>query len=244
LDISIVALIASIVSICLAFFAVWQANHHRDKSDKLNRDTTEKLARIEAFATSTKEDAFAEIRRWGDFARAGGKAMEEAEKAKEEEIRKLKEEIQAITSAEINKALQTIESKLGSSAEASTISEIKKQFDELKKEIGKIQDRSLVQIKKLDIEQKFKYVWVKLKTQQKALLIKASHNPHITEEDLAMAGMSGGTRLHNYLQWFIAEDVLDNFSIVTPGLRYRLELSRDFREFLSRTGVQPLSEPK
>ena len=232
LDISIVALIAGVFSIGLAIVAIWQANHHRDQSDRLNRDTTEKLSRIEAFATSTKEDAFKELEKWGDFARAGGKASYEAEKAKEEELRKLKDEIRATTSTEINKVLQTVESKFSSSSQTSTISDIKKEFEELKKQIGKIQDRSLVQIKRLDIEQKFKYVWTKLKTQQKALLIKASDDPHITEEDLAMAGMSGGLRLDNYLKWFIAEGVIDNFLIVTPGLRYQLELSREFREFL------------
>ena len=138
-----VALIASIFSIALAILAIWQANHHRDQSDKLNRDTTEKLARIEAFATSIKEDAFGEIKRYGDFWRAGGKGSEEIEKAKEDELRKLKDEIRATTSTEINKVLQTVESKLSSSAAASTISDIRKEFEELKKEIAKIQDKAV-----------------------------------------------------------------------------------------------------
>ena len=140
-----VALIVGIVSIGLAIVAIWLAIHHKDQSDKLNRDTTEKLARIEAFATSTKEDAFKELERWGDFARAGGKAMEEAEKAKEEEIKKLKEEIETTTSAQINKVLQTVEGKLNSSTQTSTISEIKKEFEELKKGIGEIQDNAVVE---------------------------------------------------------------------------------------------------
>jgi ribosomal protein S20 len=189
LDISIVALIVGIVSICLAFFAIWQANHHRDQSDKLNRDTTEKLARIEAFATSTKEDAFAEVRRWGEFARAGGKGFEEAEKAKEEEIKKLKEEIQTTTSAEINKVLQTVESKLNSSTQASTISEIKQEFEELKKEIGKIQDKAVVNTNKADKRSRIRTILANVSPSAKAMLRAIAQNPGWTKiEDLQQLG--------------------------------------------------------
>jgi len=190
----IVALIASIVSIVLAFFAIWQANHHRDQSDKLNRDTTEKLARIEAFATSTKEDAFKELERWGDFARAGGKASEEAEKAKEEEMKKLKDEIQASTSAEISKVLQTVESKLSSTTETSTISEIKTQFEELKKEIGRIQAKGLGKVKRLESEEKFKASWLSFPIEKRELLVKlfkGSDHLRVSEDELAKYGIHG-----------------------------------------------------
>jgi polyhydroxyalkanoate synthesis regulator phasin len=187
LDISIVALIASIVSICLAFFAIWQANHHRDQSDKLNRDTTEKLARIETFATSIKEDAFGEIKRYGDFWRAGGKISEEAEKAKEEKLTKLKDEIQGLTQAEINKVLQTVESKLSLSTQASAISEIKEEFEELKKQIGKIQEKGLADAKRLERENELKNFLQSLGVRERKLinaLAKQSSNVLIINNDM------------------------------------------------------------
>jgi len=150
--VEVIALIAAIVSIILAGFAIWQANHHRDQSDKLNRDTTEKLARIEAFATSTKEDAFEEIRRWGDFARAGGKVVEEAQKAKEEAVKNIKDEIEASITEQINRALQAVESKIGSSAGAPALNAIKREFEELKNEMRKIQDRAVAGVE--DAEKK------------------------------------------------------------------------------------------
>jgi alanyl-tRNA synthetase len=186
--VEVVALIASIVSIALAFFAIWQANHHRDQSDKLNRDTTEKLARIEAFATSTKEDAFAEIRKWGDFARAGGKASEEVEKVKEEELRKLKDELQSTTSAEINKVLQTIEAKLSSSTQASTISEIKKEFEELKKEISKIQEKAVVETAEAEKRRRISTVLAKATPSDKAILRAMAQNQWTKLRDLVKSG--------------------------------------------------------
>jgi hypothetical protein len=194
-----VALIASIVSIFLAFFAIWQANHHRDQSDKLNRDTTEKLARIEAFATSIKEDAFGEIKRYGDFWRAGGKVSEEVEKAKEGEIRRLKDEIQATTSAEINKVLQTVESKLSSSTEASTISEIKKEFADLKEDIVKIQEEGLREIERLKNEKKlctigYRYQWNKETCLKKRPRIRRFHLRTLKERD-SQGGSNFGTSL-------------------------------------------------
>jgi len=133
-----VALIASVFSIGLAIVAIWLAIHHKDQSDKLNRDTAEKLARIEAFATSIKEDAFGEIKRYGDFWRAGGKAWEEAEKAKEKELRKLKDEIQMVGN------------KLSSLKEAPDISEIKKEFERLKLELRESQGRLSEGIRSLE----------------------------------------------------------------------------------------------
>lgn len=173
----VVALIASIVTIVLAGFAIWQANHHRDQSDKLNRDTTEKLARIEAFATSTKEDAFAEIKRWGDFARAGGKALEEAEKAKEEEMSRLKDEIQTNTAAEISKVLQTVESKLSSSAQSQSMAEIKSQFDKLEKEIAKIQDDAVASIMDAEKRSRIATLLAQLSPTEKGVLRKIADNP-------------------------------------------------------------------
>lgn len=189
MDINTVALITSIVSIVLAFFAIWQANHHRDESDKLNRDTTEKLVRIEAFATSTKEDAFKELEKWGDFARTGGKASEEAEKAKEQEMRKLKEEIQTATSAEINKVLQTVEKKLGSSTETSTISIIKKEFEELKKGIEKIQEKTVVDTNKAEKRSRILALVANVTPSELAILKAMAHNPGWTRiEDLKKSG--------------------------------------------------------
>lgn len=231
MDISIVALIASVVSICLAFFAIWQANHHRDKSDKLNRDTTEKLARIEGFATSTKEDAFAEIKRWGDFARAGGKASEEAENAKEEEMRKLKDEIQATTSAEINKVLQTVEAKLSSSGETSTISEIKKEFEDLKEDIVKIQEKGLKEIERLKSEKKLMRYWPSLPREQKNLLAKAAKNPHLCAKDLERAGMRMGSELFNFISRVLDQGFIREFYRQADDL-YIMTVTPMFREFL------------
>jgi hypothetical protein len=234
LDISIVALIASIVSICLAFFAIWQANHHRDQSDRLNRDTTEKLSRIEAFATSTKEDAFAEIKRWGDFARAGGKASEEAEKAKEQEMKKLKEEIQATTSAEINKVLRSVENKLSSSGENASLVEIKKQFNELKTEIGKIQESSLEQIKRLDFEAKFKRLFVASPSKYKKLLKRLANNPHITVEKLNQLGITKPSEFYPIVSHWFREGVLFDFAEPSEDdAEYLMALTREFKQFLN-----------
>jgi hypothetical protein len=226
-----VALIASIVSIILAFFAIWQANHHRDQSDRLNRDTTEKLARIEAFTTSTKEDAFKELERWGDFARAGGKASEEVEKAKEDELRKLKDEIQSMTQTEINKVLQTVENKISSSTGTSTISEIKKEFEELKKEIGKIQEKGLGQIKRLEIQKKFNSFWLSLTETQRDLLTKAVIQPNISSFELERVGISPGISFIDFVERLRQEDVLDWVVRTDPGW-YLIRLTPAFREFL------------
>jgi hypothetical protein len=227
----IVALIASIVSICLAFFAIWQANHHRDQSDKLNRDTTEKLARIEAFATSTKEDAFKELERWGDFARAGGKVSEEAEKAKEEEMKKLKTEIQATTSAEISKVLQTVESKLTSSTQASAIIEIRKEFEQLKKEIGNIQEKGLGQIERLKIQEKFNPFWLSLSEKQRNLLEKAATHERISSVELETVAMSTGIPFMQFVERLRREDVIDFIMRTEPG-QYIMRLTPTFRKFL------------
>ena len=232
MDISIVALIASIVSICLAFFAIWQANHHRDKSDKLNRDTTEKLARIEAFATSTKEDAFKELERWGNFARAGGKALEEAEKAKEEEMRKLKNEIQSTTAREINKVLQTVESKLSSSTQASAITEIKRQFEELKKEIATIQEKGLGEVKRIESQEKFKHFWRSLPVSQRNLLVKAVKDSIISDDELKEAGMSGYDEVVRFVLRLADEGVLSGFGRTLSDTGYQVKLQPEFRQFL------------
>ncbi len=228
----IVALIASIVAIFLAFFAIWQANHHRDQSDKLNRDTTEKLARIEAFATSTKEDAFKELERWGDFARSGGKASEEVEKAKEEEIRKLKDEMQATTSAEINKVLETVESKLKSFTQPSTISEIKKEFEELKKQLEKIQLDGLGEIKKQEIEKKFWLFWLVLPLERQELLVKAMKDPIISKEAWERAGFTNRIEVTLFGYRLIHEGIVAEALWIEPGVRYQIKLTPSFRQFL------------
>jgi len=227
-----VALIASIVSIVLAFFAIWQANHHRDQSDKLNRDTTEKLSRIEAFATSTKEDAFAEIRRWGDFARAGGKGSEEAEKAKEDELRKLKDEIRATTSTEINKVLKTVESKLSSSTESSTISEIKKEFEELKKEVTRIQEKGLGEVKRIENEEKFKRFWHSLAVKQKDLLVKAVKDPFISDDELKEAGIAVYDELLRFVRQLFSAGAISGIWRTESNTGYQLRLKPEFRQFL------------
>lgn len=235
MDINIVALIASIVSIVLAFFAIWQANHHRDQSDKLNRDTTEKLARIEAFATSTKEDAFAEIRRWGDFARAGGKAFEEAEKAKEEEIRKLKDAIQATTSAEINKVLQTVENKLSSSTESSTIAEIKNEFDDLKKEISKIQEKAVADIKQTEKMPKIFYVLGLASPQEIDILKAIAHNPDWTKlRNLEELGYESD-QINRSLVIVRSQGLLkERINKHDRALRKEVKLDEDLKEVLLR----------
>lgn len=227
-----VALIASFVSIGLAFFAIWQANHHRDQSDKLNRDTTEKLARIEAFATSIKEDAFGEIKRYGDFWRAGGKASEEIEKAKEEELRKLKEEIQTATSAEIKKLQQTMEGKLSSVTESSAIHELEKQFEELKKGIARIQDKSLGEVKRIESEEKFKRLWHSLTGKQKDLLVKAAKDYIISDDELKEAGITVHHELVSFVeQLYSASAVSDVWRESDIG-GYQLRLRPEFKQFL------------
>ena len=232
MDISIVALIASIVSICLAFFAIWQANHHRDKSDKLNRDTTEKLARIETFATSIREDAFGEIKRYGDFWRAGGKASEEAEKAKEEELRKLKDELRATTSEQINKVLETVESRLSSSTESSATSEIRKEFEELKKEMGKIQEKGLVKIRRVGFERRFRPFWDSLSDGQKKLLVKFAKEPEISRRELEEAGITR-LGLKQVLNMLHQQGILLSFDELIPDEEYRIDLTAEFEEFLT-----------
>jgi hypothetical protein len=227
-----VALIASFVSIGLAFFAIWQANHHRDQSDKLNRDTTEKLTRIEVFATSIKEDAFGEIKRYGDFWRAGGKVSEEAEKAKEEEIKKLKDEIQATTSAEINKVLQTVESKLSSSTQASTISEIKKEFEELKKEVTRIQEKGLGEVKRIENEEKFKRFWHSLAVKQKDLLVKAVKNPFISDDEIKEAGISGYDEFGRFVRALFSAGAVSAIFRNESNTGYQMKLRPEFRQFL------------
>jgi hypothetical protein len=221
-----VALIASFVSIALAFIAIWLAIHHKDQSDRLNRDTTEKLARIEAFATSIKEDAFGEIKRYGDFWRAGGKVSEEAEKAKEEEIKKLKDELRASTSEQINKVLQTVESKLSSSTESSAIAEIKKEFGDLKKEIGRIQEKGLGEVKRIESEEKFKRFWHSLAVKQRDLLVKASKHQDISAVELQEAGISPKALFN--------EDVLSKFwaNRIKSGPAFHIELTSEFIQFL------------
>jgi polyhydroxyalkanoate synthesis regulator phasin len=186
--VEIVALIAGIVSIVLAGFAIWQANHHRDQSDKLNRDTTEKLARIEAFATSTKEDAFEEIRRWGDFARAGGKAFEEAQKAKDEAVKNIKDEIEASTTEQINRALQAVESKISSSAGASAVEAIKREFEELKKEIRKIQDRAVAGVENAEKKRAISGLLGTLSVEEKAVLREIARFDSAREIGLILGG--------------------------------------------------------
>jgi polyhydroxyalkanoate synthesis regulator phasin len=241
LDINTVALIASIVSICLAFFAIWQANHHRDQSDKLNRDTTEKLARIEAFATSIKEDAFGEIKRYGDFWRAGGKASEEVKKAKEEEMKKLKEEIHATTSTEINKVLQTIESKLSSSTQASAISEIKEKFEELKKQIGKIQEKGLekglADAKRLERENEFKDFLQSLGEKERELvnaLARETSNILIIDNDMFdKLGVSTiSDKRINFLSCFARPGIIESFGYDYFNKRAKIIFDSEFAQFI------------
>ena len=232
-----VALITSFVSIALAFFAIWQANHHRDQSDKLNRDTTEKLARIEAFATLTKEDAFAEIKRWGDFARAGGKASEEVEKVREEELRKLKEEMQATTSAEINKVLQTIENKLRTSIQPSAISDVKKEFEELKKEIGKIQEKGLADAKRLEREKEFKNFLQSLGERERELvnaLAKETSNILIIDNEMFdKLGVSTiSDKRINFLNCFSRPGIIESFGYEHFNKRAKIIFDPEFAQFI------------
>ena len=117
----IAALVASAVAVILGFFAVWQAEHHREISDKLNRETMAKLASIEVSTASTEEYAF---RIWGEI-----------EKAKGEEMKKLKDEMHASISAEFDKNPK---------------SETGKQFNELERAILKILDKAIVEAEKVD----------------------------------------------------------------------------------------------
>jgi hypothetical protein len=137
-----VSLIASIVAIILAFFAIWQANEYKKQSDKLNRDTTEKLARIEAFATMTKEDAFSELSKWNELARKGFIIFEEF---KEEKLNQLIQELHDRTAREIDKVWGLVEKKLKESLSKtvtkSTLDDIKSEFEELRIEIAKIQGK-------------------------------------------------------------------------------------------------------
>jgi len=230
-----VALIASLFSIALAIVALWQANHHRDQSDKLNRDTTEKLARIEASATSIKEDAFGEIKKYGDFWRAGGKASEEAEKAKEEELKKLKEEIQTTTSAEINKVLKTVESKLSSSTQASTISEIKKEFEELKKEVTRIQEKGLGEVTRLESEEAFKAFWLSLPIEKRkwfVKLFKGSEHLHVSKDELAKLGIFYPWQLEEFLAPLFRSRFPVGLSSNLDGSYDIIIPSREFVEFM------------
>jgi len=232
-----VSFILSIVAIILAFFAIWQANHHRDQSDKLNRDTTEKLARIEASATSTKEDAFAEIRRWGDFARAGAKASEEVEKVKEEELKKLKEELRNMASDQINKVLQTVEGRLSATAETSDISEIRKEFEELKREIAKIQEKGLGEARKLDLKRKFSDYWSVLTEPERDFLRRLSVTQIISPQALDKVGLSSEDEIDFFLHELDKHDVITGVGFIKSAFedkitKYLLQLTPEFEEFL------------
>lgn|GEM_PF-1393125 len=161
-----IALIAAIVSIILAGFAIWQANHQRDQSDKLNRDTTEKLARIEACATSTEEDAFAELKETYGWLRAGGKVAKGLEQAKENEVSRIK----TIAQEEINKVLEEVEDKLRTSGQDKTISDIEREFQQLKREIGQIQDKTVVGVQKAEKKSKVLGLLGALSVEEKAVL--------------------------------------------------------------------------
>ena len=145
--INYITLLVGITSIVLAIIAIWLVIAFKKQSDDINRDTTGKLARIEAFAKMTKEDAFIELSKWGDFARTGGKLSEEVEKIKEKELEKLKDELRNSTSQQINKLLQTVESRLNVSAKASDIAKIRNEFKDLKKDISEIQDKAVSSVK-------------------------------------------------------------------------------------------------
>jgi len=231
-DISIVALIASVFSIGLAIVAIWQANHHRDQSDKLNRDTTEKLARIEAFATSVKEDAFGEIKRYGDFWRAGGKVSEEAEKVTERELRKLKDELQATTSNRLDKVLQTVESKLNFSAGNTFISEIRKEFEELKEKLAEIQEKGLGEIKRLEIEKKFKPLWLSLSREQRDLLVKAAKEQDISHEELKRAGISSPVESIKFLWRLFQGGVVFQIGRGKSNKGLEITTTTEFEEFV------------
>jgi len=230
--VEVVALIVGIVSICLAFFAIWQANHHRDQSDKLNRDTTEKLARIEAFATSTKEDAFDELKKWSEFARTGGKALEEAEKATERELRKLKDELQTTTADQLNKVLETVESKLNTLGQPSFISEIRTQFENLKEEIAKTQEKGLAQIRRLEIERKFVPLWLSLSEEQRELLVKVAKGQKISHDDLETAGVAKPGDLAKFVWRLFKGGMPFQIAFSKPHGKFEVSSSPEFDEFL------------
>jgi len=226
-----VSLIASVVAIILAFFAIWQAHEHKKESDKLNRDTTEKLSKIEAFATMTRDDAFAEIKRWGDFARAGGKDVEEAEKAKKEELKKLKIELEKTTAEQINKVLKSVEDSVSSSSTTTAITEIRKEFEELKNEIGKIQEKGLGEVKRLDVKEKFNRLWHSLTMKQKKLLVKISNNPDVSQQDLELAGLSRDSMLFAFFNDLRGIGAL-RAAYSVDGTNFCILLTDDFKEFV------------
>ena len=169
-----ISLIANILAIILAILAIWLAIEHKKQSDRLNKDTTEKLARIEAFATMTKEDAFRELGKWGDAAREGRILGGGEGKETKETLEKLKKELQETTRKEIDEKIALAEKKIEQSVadvtKVSTIAEMKKEFQTLKEEMSKIQQRSA--IKAIDLEKRIRLEELKkrLSPEQKEIL--------------------------------------------------------------------------
>ena len=115
--------------------------------------------------------------------------MEEAERAKEEEVKKIRDEIEASTSAQINRALQAVESKISSSAGASSIEGIKSEFEALKKEMRKIQDRAVTEVEDAEKKRAISGMLGTLSVGEKAILrMIAEESGDVAEYGLGLQG--------------------------------------------------------
>lgn len=186
--ISYVALFTGIASIILAIIAIWLAIAFKKQSDDINRDTTQKLARIEAFASSTKEDAFAELSKWSEFVRKGG--MKDL--AEEETLRRLLKELTVTTRKEIDGGIAVVEERIEQSltnvAKSSTLTEIKKDFQTLKDEMSKIHERNITQALEWRKQIRFEYWWRIYTAKQKGIVKVMLGNPKTSTADLEQMG--------------------------------------------------------
>lgn len=205
LTISYVALFAGIASIILAIIAIWLAIAFKKQSDDINRDTTEKLAKIEAFAMMTKEDTFGELSKWMDYARKGGVTGRGEEK---ETLEKLKQELQEATKKEIDNKIALVEKKIeqslsGVTREASiadsAVLEIKREFQNFKEEMSNIQQRNVTQAIGLGKKIRLEEAKNRLSSGQKKMLKTMLDNPKLRLPDLEAMGYDRG----DYIKIFV-----------------------------------------
>lgn len=165
----IVAIVAGGVSIILGLFAIWQ-------SDKVNKDTIARLARIDAVTTSTKDEALAESHKWNELARDLFKKSSEINKANEEK-KKLREEMRDSSLAKTNELRKSVPND---SAESLNTSKIMEKLDKLDSAILKIQDRTIVEIEKADKRSRISSLLANASPDELVILRAVCRNPNWT----------------------------------------------------------------
>jgi hypothetical protein len=131
------SLVASIVSVVLAGFAIWLAMHQKREADKVNKSTTDLLVEIRTDAKSISNIVMPELQRYGEFSRQALLAKSEppsvtVEKKLDEQIKLISDQVDELRKDPVAKSLKGRLDKL-----ESQIVESKKQVSESVREAVK-----------------------------------------------------------------------------------------------------------